>query len=70
LQSLTKGFKSVEDYYKKIEVIMIWVNVMKDIKATIVRFMNELNHDIENVVELQNYMELENIMHMAMKVEQ
>jgi hypothetical protein len=43
---------------------------MKDIKATIVRFMNELNHDIENVVELQNYMELENIMHMAMKVEQ
>jgi len=49
---------------------MIWVNVMKDIEATIARFMNELNHDIENVVELQNYMKLENIMHMAMKVEQ
>jgi hypothetical protein len=69
LQTLTKRFKSVEDYYKKIEVIMIWVNVMKDIKATIARFMNGLNHDIENVVELQNYMELENVMHMATKVE-
>jgi hypothetical protein len=69
LQTLTKGFKSVEDCYKKIEVIMIWVNVMKDMKATIARFMNGLNHDIENVVELQNYMELENVMHMATKVE-
>jgi hypothetical protein len=69
LQTLTKRFKSVEDYYKKIEVIMIWVNVMKDIKATIARFMNGLNHDIENVVELQNYMELENVMHMDTKVE-
>jgi hypothetical protein len=48
---------------------MIWVNVMKDINATIARFMNGLNHDIENVVELQNYMELENVMHMATKVE-
>jgi hypothetical protein len=33
------------------------------------RFLNELNWDITNVVELQHYMELEDMVHMAMKVE-
>ena len=34
-----------------------------------VRFLNGLNRDIANVVELQHYMELEDMVHMAIKVE-
>ena len=34
------------------------------------RFLNGLNEDIRDVVELQNYVEIEDIVHHAMKVEQ
>ena len=34
------------------------------------RFLNGLNRDIANVVELQHYVELEDMVHMAIKVEQ
>jgi len=40
-----------------------------DRKATMARFINGLNRDIANVVELQHYVELEDIVHMATKVE-
>ena len=33
------------------------------------RFLNGLNRDIANIVELQHYVELEDMVHMAMKVE-
>ena len=44
-------------------------NVEKDKKATMARFLNGLNRDIANIVELQHYVELEDMVHMAMKVE-
>ena len=53
LQSLTQGSKSVEE----------------DREATMARFLNGLNRDIANIVELQHYVELEDMMHMVMKVE-
>jgi len=33
------------------------------------RFLNGLNHKIMNILELQHYVELENIVHMTTKVE-
>lgn len=33
------------------------------------RFLNGLNKEITNVVELQHYVELEDMLHVAMKVE-
>ena len=33
------------------------------------RFLNGLNRDIANIVELQHYVELKDMVHMAMKVE-
>ena len=33
------------------------------------RFLNDLNHDISNIVELQHYVEMEDLLHMAIKVE-
>ena len=69
LQSLTQGSKSVENYKKEMEVVMIRANAEEDREATMARFMNGLNRDVANVVELQHYVELEDLVHMAIKVE-
>ncbi|GKV50463.1 hypothetical protein SLEP1_g57164 [Rubroshorea leprosula] len=66
---LTQGSKSVEDYHKEMEIAMVRVNVEEDGEATMARFLHGLNGDIANVVELQHYVELEDMVHMAMKVE-
>jgi hypothetical protein len=59
----------VDDYYKEMEIVMIRANVEEDREATMVRVLNGLNLDIANVVELQHYVELEDMVHMAIKVE-
>lgn len=69
LQSLTQGYRSVDDCYKKMEIAMIQANVEDDIEATMARFLDGLNWDIAKAVELQHYMELEDMMHMTIKVE-
>ena len=48
---------------------MIRANVIEYREATMARFLNGLNRDIVNVVELQHCVELEDMIHMAMKVE-
>ena len=48
---------------------MIKANVEEDREATMMRFLNMLNREIANVVELQHYVELEDMVHMTMKVE-
>ncbi|GKV13414.1 hypothetical protein SLEP1_g24421 [Rubroshorea leprosula] len=67
---LTQGSKSIEDYHKEMEIAMVRANVEEDREATMAQFLHGLNHDIANVVELQHYVELEYMVHMAMKVEQ
>ena len=69
LQSLTQGSRSVEDYYKEMEIAMIRANVEEDREATMARFLGGLNREIANVVELQHYVELEDMVHMAIKIE-
>jgi len=69
LQGLNQGYKTVDEYHKKIEIAMIRANVVEDREATMARFLNGLNLDIANVVELQHYVELEDMVHMAMKAE-
>jgi len=64
-----QGYKTVDEYHKEIEIAMIRANVVEDKEATMARFLNGLNWDIANVVELQHYMELEDMVHMATKVE-
>jgi len=48
---------------------MIRANIVEDIKVTMTRFLNGLNKKITNMVELQHYIELEDMIHMAIKVE-
>ena len=48
---------------------MVRGNVIEDREVMMARFLNGLNREIANVVELQYYMELEDMIHMAIKVE-
>nr|CAN80357.1 hypothetical protein VITISV_003507 [Vitis vinifera] len=50
LQSLTQGYRSMDDYHKEMEIAMIRANVEEDREATMARFLNGLR-DIANVVE-------------------
>lgn len=69
LQKLTQGTRSVERYYKEIQVVMIRVNVEEDKEATMTRSLSCLNIETANVIELQHYMELRDMVHIAIKVE-
>ena len=69
LQLLVQGSMSVEEYYQAMEVAMIRANVVEDREATMARFMRGLNREIANVVELHDYVELEDLYHKALKVE-
>ena len=59
----------MDEYFKKMEITMIRANVIKDRETTMTRFLNGLNRDIANVVELQHCVELEDMVYMATKVE-
>ena len=69
LQILTQSAKSVENYHKEIEMAMIRANIEEDKETTVVRFLPGLNCDIQDIMWLQYYMELEDLIHLAMKVE-
>src|SRR5262249_53365054 len=69
LQGLVQGNKTVEEYYKEMEIAMIRASVQEDREATMARFLSGLNVDIANVVELHPYVEINDMVHMAIKVE-
>ena len=70
LQGLRQGSRSVEDYFKEMEIVMIRANVEEDREATMARFLMGLNREIHDRVEMHHYVELEDMVHMAIKVEQ
>ncbi|XP_042377669.1 uncharacterized protein LOC121970764, partial [Zingiber officinale] len=70
LQRLTQGSRSVDDYYKEMEVALIRANIVEDREATMARFLHGLNRDIGDIVELQHYVELDDLVHQAMKIKQ
>ena len=52
LQGLRQGSRSVEDYYKEMEIAMIRTNVEEDREATMARFLLGLNREIHDKVEI------------------
>jgi CO dehydrogenase nickel-insertion accessory protein CooC1 len=60
----------VDDYYKEMQLAMIRANVEEDREATMARFLHGLNREIANVVEMQHYVELTDMVHQAIKVEE
>ncbi|KAJ4705056.1 Mutant gag-pol polyprotein [Melia azedarach] len=69
LQGLVQGSMSVEDYNKEMEIAMIRANIKEDRKVTMARFISRLNKETANVVDLQHYVEMEELLHKVIKVE-
>jgi len=69
LQGLNQDSRSVDEYFKEMEIAMIRANVIEEREATMARFINGLIRDIVNVVELQHCVELEDMVHMATTVD-
>ena len=60
---------SVEEYHKEMEKSIIRPNVVEDREATMARLLRGLNKNIADVVDLQHYVEIEDMVNLAMKVE-
>jgi len=69
LQSLKQGTKSVQDYYKEMEIAMIRANVTKHENQTMARFLNGLNYPINKITDFQPYSNLIELVHQATKAE-
>ncbi|XP_065873481.1 uncharacterized protein [Euphorbia lathyris] len=69
LQVLQQGSKSVEAYFKEMEIAMLRADVVEDRRATKSQFLAGLNRDIANVVELQHCVDVEDMVHTAKIVE-
>lgn len=67
MQNLRQGNQSVEEYFK--DILMIRENIEEDCHATITKFLVGLNCEVVDVVELHHYVELEEMVHMTIKVE-
>ena len=69
LQLLKQGTKSVEEYYKEMEIAMIRANVTEDDEQTMAHFLNGLNHPIKKIADFQPYSNLIELVHQATKAE-
>src|SRR3954467_5127938 len=69
LTKLIQGTKSVEDYYKEMEIIMMRAHIEEDKEHTIARFLNGLNFPIQKIVEFQPYTTIVQLVHNATKAE-
>ncbi|XP_056855374.1 uncharacterized protein LOC130504765 [Raphanus sativus] len=70
LRLLTQGSKSVEEYYQEMELLMLRAKISEDSEATMARFLGGLNREIQDRVEMQHYLEIEEMLHKAILVEQ
>ncbi|XP_056852813.1 uncharacterized protein LOC130502019 [Raphanus sativus] len=70
LRKLTQGAKTVEEYYQDMELLMLRASISEDREATMSRFLGGLNREIQDKVEMQHYVEIEEMLHKAILVEQ
>ena len=68
-QLLKQGTKSVEEYYKEMEIAMIRANVTEDDAQSMARFLNGRNHPIKKIADFQPYSNLVELVHQATKEE-
>ena len=69
LQQLKQGAKSVEEYYKQMEIAMIRADVMEDDEKAMARLLNGLNHPIKKIADFEPYSNLIELVHQATKEE-
>ncbi|XP_071926158.1 uncharacterized protein [Coffea arabica] len=69
LQALTQRSISVEDYYKKMEMAIMKADLREYGEATMARFLHGLRPEIAEIVELQHYLDMNEMLEKAVTVE-
>ncbi|KAK1602094.1 hypothetical protein QYE76_017137 [Lolium multiflorum] len=69
LQKLKQGTKTVEEFFKEMELTMMRANIQESKNQTIARFFNGLNYPIKKIVEFQQYSNMVELVHQASKAE-
>jgi len=69
LQWLQQGPRSVNEYFKDLEVTLTKINMHEIEESKIARFVSGLKREIQNFVELYEYTFFEKLVHLAIKVE-
>ncbi|VFQ70540.1 unnamed protein product, partial [Cuscuta campestris] len=69
LQHLRQGTRSVEDYTREFEELLMRCDLQENDSQTLVRYLFGLNTQIANIVELQPYDTFEELSKLALKVE-
>jgi hypothetical protein len=69
LQNLKQGNLLVKEYYREMEKAMIRANVNEDEEQSIAHFMSGLHHNIQRIVEMQQYRNPIVLVHQARKAE-
>ena len=70
LRTLSQGSRSVEEYYKEMETVMLRADIQQDREATMARFMGGLSRDTMDTLEVHHYVEMEELLHKAIMFEQ
>jgi len=70
LHRLKQGSKSVEEYTREFEQLLLKCDVREDDSQTLVRYLSGLNEHIAHVVELRTYASLDELSSLAYKVKQ
>ncbi|KAK1615037.1 hypothetical protein QYE76_020554 [Lolium multiflorum] len=69
LQKLKQGTKTVEEFFKEMELTMMRANIQEFENQTIARFFNGLNYPIKRIVEFQQYSNMVELVQKASKAE-
>ena len=61
---------TVEEYYNEMGMALVRTNIEEEAEDTMARFLNGLNPNIRDIVELQKYVKLDDLLHKTVRVEQ
>ena len=70
LQRLSQGNMSVDEYYKEMELLMIRTGTTEDPEATMARFFNGLNIEVQDRVEMVVYYNIQDLVHQVVRAKQ
>ena len=62
LQTLRQGSKSIDDYFKEMELLLVRSRIMEDEESKMAKFLNGLNEEISGFVEMFPYHNLQDLL--------
>jgi hypothetical protein len=69
LQMLKQGKKTVDEYYKEMELLLVRAGIREDPESKMARFLSGLNEEISGFVEMFPYRTLQDLVDQAMRTE-